>query len=105
MISTTLFPYQNHPYRLEFDDSGSKTICFFSCEEHLKKYLIRYKLDKSKIKIDYNDKEPIQFSSTDQNDIQQGTGKTNRGSTSKGGKCTKNLDKRRNVSKTNKSKR
>ena len=55
MIDTSLFPYENHPYRLEFGEKKNRTICFFSCQEHLDKYLERYRLDKRTIKIDYRD--------------------------------------------------
>jgi len=59
MISTELFPYENHPYRLEFGEKKNSTVCFFSCEEHLDKYLERYKLDKRTLKIDYRDEPPV----------------------------------------------
>jgi len=58
MISTELFPYENHPYRLEFGEKKNPTVCYFSCEEHLQKYLERYKLDKRTLKIDYRDGKP-----------------------------------------------
>ena len=35
-----LFPYQSFPWRLDL----STTVCHFECEEHLQKYLDRYKL-------------------------------------------------------------
>ena len=59
MIETSLFPYENHPYRLEFGEKKNKTICYFSCEDHLQKYLNRYKLDKRTLKIDYRDEPPV----------------------------------------------
>ena len=58
MISTELFPYENHPYRLEFGEKKNPTVCFFSCEEHLQKYLERYRLDSKTAKIDYRDEKP-----------------------------------------------
>jgi len=92
MISTELFPYENHPYRLEFGEKKEKTVCFFSCEEHLQKYLSRYKLDKRTIKIDYRDGEPTKSSKTNKNGVQQGTGKTSSRSTSGSKGSTKKLD-------------
>jgi hypothetical protein len=90
MIDTSLFPYENHPYRLEFGDKKEKTICFFSCEEHLQKYLNRYKLDKKTIKIDYRDGESIQLSKRNKRSVEQtpkpksnrGTGAVRKGKSS-----------------------
>ena len=59
MISTELFPYENHPYRLEFGEKKNPTVCFFSCEEHLQKYLERYRLDSKTTKIDYRDEPTV----------------------------------------------
>ncbi len=58
MIDTSLFPHENHPIRLEFGEKKNGTICWFSCEEHLKRYLTRYRLDEKKVKIDYRDEQP-----------------------------------------------
>lgn len=58
MIDTSLFPHENHPFRLEFGEKKNGTICWFSCEEHLKRYLTRYRLDEKKVKIDYRDEQP-----------------------------------------------
>ena len=58
MIDTSLFPHENHPIRLEFGEKKNSTICWFSCEEHLKRYLTRYRLDEKKVKIDYRDEQP-----------------------------------------------
>ena len=60
MISTELFQHQNHPYRLEFGEKKNITVCYFSCQEHLDKYLERYKLDKRTIKIDYRYGKPTE---------------------------------------------
>ena len=58
MIDTSLFPHPGHPIRLEFGEKKNSTICWFSCEEHLKRYLTRYGLDEKKVKIDYRDEQP-----------------------------------------------
>ena len=104
MISTELFPYENHPYRLEFGEKKEKTVCFFSCEEHLQKYLIRYKLDKRTIKIDYRDGEPAKSSKTNKNSLESGTGKTSSRSTSGSRRGTKKLDTDGTPSRTRKPK-
>lgn len=37
------FPYEGFPYRLEYTDGKEERICWFTCEEHLQKYIERYK--------------------------------------------------------------
>jgi hypothetical protein len=39
----TDFPYEGFPYRLEHTDKSESKVCWFSCEEHLQKYIERYK--------------------------------------------------------------
>lgn len=88
MISTELFPYENHPYRLEFGEKKNPTICFFSCEQHLDKYLERYKLDKRTLKIDYRDGKPADTSKKRKGSVEQKPKPKSKGSsgTSKGRK-------------------
>lgn len=92
MIDTSLFPYENHPYRLEFGEKKNVTICWFSCSEHLQKYLKRYKLDSKTAKIDYRDGEPVKSSEKHQDSVSKRPGKISNRSSSgtKGG--TKKLD-------------
>jgi hypothetical protein len=104
MISTELFPYENHPYRLEFGEKKEKTVCFFSCEEHLQKYLTRYKLDKRTIKIDYRDGEPTKPSKANKNSLEQGTRKVSNRSTGGSKRSTKKLDTDGTVGSTRKPK-
>ena len=104
MIDTSLFPYENHPYRLEFGEKKEKTICFFSCEEHLQKYLSRYKLDKRTIKVDYRDGEPVKSGKTNKNNVEQGTRKKSSRSASGSTRSTKKLDKPGTSSRTRKPK-
>lgn len=59
MISTELFPYDKFGFRLEFGEKKNPTICWFECEEHLQKYLERYRLDSKTTKIDYRDEPPV----------------------------------------------
>jgi len=92
MIETSLFPYENHPYRLEFGDKKEKTVCFFSCEEHLQKYLNRYKLDKRTLKIDYRDGQPVESGKTNKTKIRQRIRKSSDGSSGTSGRSTKSVD-------------
>ena len=71
MIDTSLFPHENHPYRLEFGEKKNVTICWFSCEDHLQKYLKRYKLDSKTAKIDYRDGEPPDTSKKRKRSVEQ----------------------------------
>jgi len=105
MISTELFPYENHPYRLEFGEKKNPTICFFSCEQHLDKYLERYKLDKRTLKIDYRDGKPVDTSKKRKGSVEQKPKPKSKGSsgTSKGRKPS--VDSTRNTTRTPKSKK
>jgi len=70
MISTELFPYDKFAFRLEFGEGKNATICWFECQEHLDKYLERYRLDKRTIKIDYRD-EPVVVSKKHKRSVEQ----------------------------------
>ena len=104
MISTELFPYENHPYRLEFGEKKNSTVCFFSCEEHLQKYLTRYKLDTKTVEIDYRDEQPIKSNKKQQNSVEQRTRKTSSGGSSRSRGSTKKLDSTGTSSRTRKPK-
>lgn len=105
MISTELFPHENHPYRLEFGEKKNNTVCWFSCEEHLDKYLERYKLDKRTVKIDYRDGKPTKSGKTNKTNIQQGTGKSSNRSSGGTTRSTKDVASDRNTTRTRKSKK
>jgi len=71
VISTELFPYDKFGFRLEFGEKKNLTICWFECEEHLQKYLERYRLDSKTTKIDYRDGEPIDTSKKHKRSVEQ----------------------------------
>jgi len=105
MISTELFPYENHPYRLEFGEKKNPTVCFFSCEEHLQKYLERYRLDSKTTKIDYRDGKPSEPSKKHKGSVEQklkpksdGGAGTNKGRTTR-------VDPVKHTTRTTKSKK
>ncbi len=104
MISTELFPYEKFAFRLEFGEKKNPTICWFECQEHLDKYLERYKLDKRTIKIDYRD-EPVVVSKKHKRSVEQKPKPKSKGSssTSKGRKPS--VDPTRNTTRTPKSKK
>jgi len=70
VIGPELFPYDKFGFRLEFGEKKNTTVCYFSCQEHLDKYLERYKLDKRTLKIDYRDKPPV-TSKTNKRGVEQ----------------------------------
>ena len=57
MIDTSLFPYENFGVRLEI--KAENRIAWFKDDYDLQKYLIRSKLDKRTLKIDYRDEPPV----------------------------------------------
>ncbi len=105
MISTELFPYENHPYRLEFGEKKNPTICFFSCEQHLDKYLERYKLDKRTLKIDYRDGKPVDTSKKRKGSVEQKPKPKSKGSSGTNKGRTTRVDSSGNTSRTTKRKK
>jgi hypothetical protein len=104
MISTELFPYEKFGYRLEFGEKKNTTVCWFECQEHLDKYLERYKLDKRTTRIDYRDGEPVKSNKKQQNSVEQRTRKTSSGGSSRSRGSTKKLDSTGTSSRTRKPK-
>ena len=105
MISTELFPYENHPYRLEFGEKKNPTVCFFSCEQHLDKYLERYKLDKKTLKIDYRDGKPVDTSEKRKRSVEQKPKPKSKGSSSTSKGRTSRVDPPPNTSRSTKRKK
>ena len=105
MIGTELFPYDKFGFRLEFGEKKNTTVCWFECQEHLDKYLERYKLDKRTIKIDYRDGEPVDTSKKRKRSVEQKSKPKGKGSsgTSKG--RTTRVDSTRNTARTTKRKK
>ena len=69
MTEPSLFPYENFPVRLE--QKAENRICWFKDDYDLQKHLIRYRLDKRTIKIDYRDGEPVVRSKKHKGDVEQ----------------------------------
>jgi predicted amidophosphoribosyltransferase len=44
------FPHSGFPYRLEHKEGKDNKICFFQCEQHMKKYIERHKFKKKDYK-------------------------------------------------------
>ena len=105
MTETPLFPYEKFAFRLEFGEGKNTTICWFECEEHLQKYLERYKLDKRTIKIDYRDGEPVVSSKRNKRSVEQKSKPKSDGSKSPVRKRKSNVDTTGNTSRTTKRKK
>ena len=43
------FPYDIFPWKLVYKEGAEKRTCYFECEEHRKKHITRYKLNKKNI--------------------------------------------------------
>ena len=105
MISTELFPYEKFGYRLEFGEKKNTTICWFECQEHLDKYLERYRLDKRTIKIDYRDGEPTQPSKKRKRSVEQESGAKSKGSSGTVRKRKSSVDSPRNTTRNSRTKK
>ena len=70
MIDTSLFPYENHPIRLEFGEKKNLLICWFNCEEYLQKHITRHNLKQKEITIHYRDEKSIRSSKKHKKNLQ-----------------------------------
>ena len=102
MIDTSLFPYENFGVRLEV--KAENRIAWFKDDYDLQKYLVRSKLDKRTLKIDYRD-EPPKSSKTNKRSVEQKSKPKSKGSssTSKGRKPS--VDSTRNTTRSTKRKK
>ena len=102
MIETSLFPYENFGVRLEI--KAENRIAWFKDDYDLQKYLVRSKLDKRTLKIDYRDKPP-EPSKKHKRSVEQKPKPKSKGSsgTSKGRKTS--VDSTRNTARTTKRKK
>jgi hypothetical protein len=105
MISTDLFPYEKFGYRLEFGEKKNTTVCWFECQEHLDKYLERYKLDKKTLKIDCRDEKPPEPDKKHKRSVEQKPKPKSDGSKSPVRKRKPSVDSTRNTTRTPKSKK
>jgi hypothetical protein len=105
MIDTSLFPYDTFPIRLEFGEKKNTTICHFQCQEHLDKYLERYRLDIKTIKIDYRDEQPIRSRKTNKGSVEQKSKPKSKGSSSSVRKRKPSVDSTGNTARHTKRKK
>jgi hypothetical protein len=105
LISTELFPYETFPIRLQFGEVKNPTVCHFQCQEHLDKYLERYKLDKRTTRIDYRDGEPVVRSKKHKRDVEQKPKPKSDGSSGTVSKRTRKLDSTSHPTRNSKQKK
>ncbi len=103
MIDTSLFPYQNHPVRLEVLQENR--IAWFQDDFYLQRYIERTKLKSKDIKVLYRDEKPTRTIKTKQKSLQQTVEKDDHRSGSGHRRSTKNLDPSRPVNRTRKPKK
>ena len=103
MIDTSLFPYQNHPVRLEV--LLENRIAWFQDDFYLQKYIERTKLKSKDIKVLYRDEKPTRTSKTNKKNLQQTVEKDNHRSGGGHRRSTKDLDPSRPVNRTRKPKK
>ena len=103
MIDTTLFPYQNHPVRLEV--LLENRIAWFQDNFYLQKYIERTKLKSKDIKVLYRDEQSIKSSKTEQKSLQQTIEKNDHRSGGGHRRSTKNLDTGGSVNRPRKPKK
>ncbi len=105
MTEAPLFPYEKFGFRLEFGEKKNTTICWFECQEHLDKYLERYKLDKRTIKIDYRDGEPVSPRKRNKRSVEQNSKPKSNGSSGPVRKRKSSVDTTGNTTGTTKRKK
>ena len=82
-----LFPYHTFPWRLEVNKDHHNvkgialTVCHFECEEHLQKYLDRYKLKPKDYKVSNRDGKSLKSSKKHKTNVSKRSGNSDNRST------------------------
>tara|TARA_A100001234_G_scaffold98775_1_gene86926 strand:+ start:57 stop:416 length:360 start_codon:yes stop_codon:yes gene_type:complete len=106
-----LFPYKTFPWRLEVNKDCHNvkgialTVCHFECEEHLQKYLDRYKLRPRDYKVSNRDGKSLKSSKKHKANVQQTTRKSSDRSSSTVRKRKSSVDSTRNSTSNSKRKK
>ena len=106
-----LFPYETFPWRLEVNKDCHNikgialTVCHFECEEHLQKYLDRYKLKAKDYKVLNRDGKSLKSSQKHKKNVQSLSRKNSDGSTSAVRKRKPRVDSTGNTTSNARSKR
>ena len=98
-----LFPYVTFPWRLEVNKDCHNvrgialTVCHFECEEHLQKYLDRYKLKPKDYKVSNRDGKSLKSSQKHKKNVSKRSGGSNNGSSGTVRKRKSSVDSVRNT--------
>jgi hypothetical protein len=105
------FPYAMFPWRLEVNKDCHNvkgialTVCHFECEEHLQKYLDRYKLKPKDYQVLNRDGKSLKSSKKHKKDISKRSGRSNNGSSSTSTRRASRVDSVRNTVSSTKRKK
>ena len=105
------FPYETFPWRLEVNKDCHNvkgialTVCHFQCEEHLQKYLDRYRLKPKDYKVSNRDGKSLKSSQKHKRNVQSSTGKGNDRSTSTVRRRKSSMDSTRNTTSNSRRKK
>ena len=97
------FPYETFPWRLEVNKDHHNvkgialTVCHFECEEHLQKYLDRYKLKPKDYQVSNRDGKSLKSSQKHKTNVPKRSRKSDNGSTSTVRKRKSSVDSTRNT--------
>ena len=98
-----LFPYYTFPWRLEVNKDHHNvkgialTVCHFECEEHLQKYLDRYKLKPKDYQVSNRDGKSLKSSKKHKKNVSKRSGGSNNGSSGSVRKRKSSMDSVRNT--------
>ena len=105
------FPYATFPWRLEVNKDCHNvkgialTVCHFECEEHLQKYLDRYKLRPKDYQVSNRDGKSLKSSKKHKTNVSKRSGTSNNGSSSTVRKRKSSVDSVRNTASNAKRKK
>ena len=97
------FPYQTFPWRLEVNKDHHNvkgialTVCHFECEEHLQKYIDRYKLKSRDYKVSNRDGKSLKSSKKHKTNVSKRSGASNNGGSGTVRKRKSSVDSIRNT--------
>ena len=106
-----LFPYVTFPWRLEVNKDCHNvkgialTVCHFECEEHLQKYLDRYKLKPKDYKVSNRHGKSLKSSKKHKTNVSKRSGNGDNRSTGSVRKRKSSMDSSRNTSGNSKRKK
>ena len=97
------FPYQTFPWRLEVNKDHHNvkgialTVCHFECEEHLQKYLDRYKMKPKDYQVSNRDGKSLKSSKKHKTNVSKRSGNGDNRSTGAVRKRKSSMDSVRNT--------